>query len=254
MQGSEKVIRKREQQDPIKTTLSIIIPVYNEEDSLPFLVEKLLAVLKPLEMTAEMIFVDDGSTDSSREVLRQLKKKSDISLRIIVLEKNSGQSAAFAAGFKIAEGNIFATLDADLQNDPADIPLLLALLDQYDMACGWRKNRRDSWLRKISTRISNPIRSYVLKDPFHDTACSMRVFRKECVEGLVMFNGMHRFLPTLVRTAGYRVGEVVIRHHHRQYGQAKYNIRNRIFKTIADLFGVLWLQSRHLRYKIEREE
>ncbi len=248
------MIDKNDQQSPLKPALSVIIPVYNEEESLPFLVEKLQAALSSLEMTAEMIFIDDGSTDSSLEVLRTLKKKSAISLRIVVLKKNSGQSAAFAAGFMVAEGSIFATLDADLQNDPADIPLLLAQLDQFDMACGWRKNRQDSWLRKISTRISNPIRSYVLKDPFHDTACSMRAFRKECVEGLVMFNGMHRFLPTLVRTSGYKVGEVVVRHHHRKYGQAKYNIRNRIFKTITDLFGVLWLQNRQLHHQIEREE
>ena len=247
-------MEKKKIKKPPQPELSIIIPVYNEEESLPYLMEKLHEVLPSIKMPTEIIFVDDGSNDASLDVLRRLKTEKHPDIRIAVLDKNHGQSAAFAAGFNIAKGKIYATLDADLQNDPADIPSLLALLDEYDMACGWRKDRQDSLLRKISTRVSNPIRSYVLNDEFHDTACSMRVFRKECVQDLVMFNGMHRFLPTLVSEAGYRVGERVVTHHHREHGEAKYNIRNRIFKTVADLFGVLWLQSRRISYQIKKEE
>lgn len=248
------MMEKKKTKKPPKPELSIIIPVYNEEESLPYLLERLYGVLPSIKKPTEIIFVDDGSNDSSLDVLRRLKKEKYSDIRIAVLDRNHGQSTAFAAGYSIAKGKIFATLDADLQNDPADIPSLLALLDQYDMACGWRKDRQDSLLRKISTRVSNPIRSYVLKDEFHDTACSMRVFRKECVQDLVMFNGTHRFLPTLVSEAGYRVGEKVVSHHHREHGEAKYNVRNRIFKTIADLFGVLWLQNRRIMYQIKKEE
>ncbi len=234
--------------------LSVVIPVYNEQDSLPVLVEELTRVLDGLEMRSEVLFVDDGSVDSSPEILRRLKKERDPRIRILTLARNSGQSTAFVAGFRAARGGIFATLDADLQNDPADIPSFIASLRDYDMVCGWRKNRRDPWLRRFSTHVSNGFRRFVLKDGFHDTACSFRVFRRECVQGLVMFDGMHRFLPTLVKTAGYRVGEVVVNHRERRYGEAKYNIRNRLFKTLADLFGVFWLRKRWIRCRIKGEE
>ncbi len=232
----------------------MVVPVYNEEASLPSLLDRLRAALDPLEMDREMIFVDDGSTDASLRILRDLKAEGHPEMRILAFARNAGQSAAFAAGFRAARGRIIATLDADLQNDPDDIPRLLASLDRYDLVCGWRKERRDPWLRKVSTRISNGFRRLVLRDGFHDTACSLRVFRRECVEDLPLFNGMHRFLPTLVKEAGFRVGEVPVRHHERLHGEAKYNIRNRLFKALVDLFGVLWLRSRWIRYRIENEE
>jgi dolichol-phosphate mannosyltransferase len=122
------------------------------------------------------------------------------------------------------------------------------------MVCGWRQNRQDPWLRRLSARIANSIRGRVLGDGFHDTACSLRVFRRECVQGLVMFHGMHRFLPALVKMAGYQVGEVVVRHHPRKYGEAKYNVRNRIWRALMDLFGVVWLRSRRIGYEITGEE
>ncbi len=234
--------------------LSIIVPVYNEEESLPPLVDKICTVIDSLDMDTEVILVDDGSTDSSLQVMRELKAKKCPVMRILVMSENRGQSTAFAAAFKEARGKVIATLDADLQNDPADIPSMVKMLDRYDMVCGWRKHRHDPWIRRISTRISNGFRNMVLKDGFHDTACSLRVFRRECVQGIITFNGFHRFLPTLVKYAGYRVGEIVVGHHHRIYGTAKYNIRNRLFKALTDLFGVLWLRSRWIHYRIMKEE
>ena len=245
---------ERHDQGEKRPALSVVIPVYNEEESLPPLVDSLCRVLDGLEMGVEVIFIDDGSTDSSLEVMKRLKAQRCPYMRILAFSRNAGQSAAFVAGFRASRGNLFATLDADLQNDPSDIPLLLKALNGYDLVCGWRRHRQDPWIRKFSTNISNGFRRFVLKDGFHDTACSMRVFSRECIEGLVWFNGMHRFLPTLVKTRGYRVGEVVVKHHKRKYGEAKYNIRNRLLKAFVDLFGVLWLRSRWIQYQIKSEE
>jgi len=234
--------------------LSVVIPVFNEEESLPHLVEKLAPVLDSLKLRSEVVFVDDGSSDSSLTILRKLKAQGRANLRILSLAARSGQSAACWAGFGAARGKIIATLDADLQNDPADLPLLIARLDQFDMVVGWRKRRQDPWLRKISTKISNGFRRFVLKDGFHDTGSSLRVLRRECLQELFPFNGMHRFLPTLVKQKGYRVGEVEVRHHERRFGVAKYGVRNRLFKALFDLFGVLWMRSRTIHYQIRSEE
>lgn len=238
---------------PAQLELSVVIPVCNEEESLGPLMGQLGAVLDNLGLSSEILFIDDGSDDRSYEIMNELKA-ADERIRIVRFAANAGQSAAFAAGFRSARGRVIATLDADLQNDPKDIPILLNGLESFDMVCGWRKDRRDPWLRKVSSRISNGFRRSVLNDGFHDTACSLRVFRRACVEGLVFFNGMHRFLPFLVKINGFRVGEVVVRHHHRCYGRAKYGLRNRLFKALVDLFGILWLRSRWIDYKIKSEE
>lgn len=233
--------------------VSVVIPVFNEEESLPPLVEELEAALGSLDAESEVIFVDDGSTDQSLEVLRQLQEQSGLHLRIVVMEDNCGQSGAFAAGFRAARGSVIATLDADLQNDPGDLPTLYRLLDRYDMVCGWRRQRRDPWIRRVSTRVSNAFRARVLQDGFHDTGCSLRVFRRECILNLPLFDGMHRFLPTLVQMAGFRVGEEVVNHRPRKFGVAKYNIRNRLFHALADLLGVLWLRRRTIGCRVRQE-
>lgn len=230
--------------------LSVVVPVFNEEENLPILIPKLEEVLYSLGLTYEMIFVDDGSCDGSRKILKEMAAQYP-RLRIIGLKANRGLSAALTVGIKEARGEKIVTLDSDLQNDPADIPKLLGYLDQYDMATGWRQKRDDPWLKRISSKIANRVRNWLSGEQIHDSACTLRAFKKECFREIPTFNGMHRFLSTLVKMQGYKVIEVPVAHHPRKFGRSKYNIRNRALRAFIDLLGVRWLKSRHLDYPIE---
>jgi len=223
--------------------VSLVIPLFNEADSLPILAAEIRTAMEPTGRDYETIYVDDGSTDGSPEVLRALAAE-DHRVRVIRLRRNSGQSAALAAGFHHARGAIVVTLDADLQNDPADIPRLLAGLDTVDIVCGVRIRRQDGWLRRISSRIANRIRNRVTRDSVTDVGCTLRAYCADFLHRVPAFNGMHRFLPTLLRLAGARVVEMPVNHRPRLLGQPKYNIRNRILRALVDLIGVRWLQSR----------
>ena len=228
----------------------MVIPVYNEEDNIPFLWEELKGVLKSLKKDYEVIFVDDGSTDNSFDLLKRISDKEEC-VRVIKLKKNCGQSAAFDVGFKKAKGKIIVTMDADLQNDPKDIPHLLEVIEDYDVVCGWRYNRKDPWLKRVSSKIANFIRNKLTGEEIKDIGCSLKAFRKECVTRLKLYDGMHRFFPTLAKLEGFKVTEVQVNHRPRLFGRTKYNIRNRIFRSFIDLLAVCWMKKRYLRYEIE---
>lgn len=226
--------------------LSLVIPLFNEEESLDELAAEIRAALEPTGLAWETLFVDDGSTDGSLAVLRRLAA-ADPAIRILRHRRNAGQSAGLASGFRAARGRLVATLDADLQNDPADLPRLIAELERgFDVVSGVRVERRDSWTRRVSSRIANAVRNWATDEAISDVGCSLKVYRREFLADLPMFTGMHRFLPTLVRWNGARVTELPVRHRPRLRGVAKYGIGNRLFRTLADLFAVRWMRRRWL--------
>jgi glycosyltransferase involved in cell wall biosynthesis len=230
--------------------ISIIIPVYNEQDNLALLLKKISAVLPKLRDSAEILFVNDGSTDDSLPVMKILRENNP-AVRIINLDRNCGQSAAFDVGFRSAKGDIIVTLDADLQNDPDDIPKLIDKLKSCDMAYGWRKDRKDPLLKLASSRIANFIRNKVSGEDVKDTGCSLKAYRKHCLKDIKLYDGMHRFLPTLVRMEGFKAEEVEVSHNPRKYGRSKYNLRKRLVRPLFDLLAVAWMKKRHFHYKWE---
>ncbi len=226
------------------------MPVFNEAENLPLLVPKLVEVLNRLGLTYEMVFVDDGSLDLSRKILKEMSLQYP-QLRILGFKENRGLSSALIAGIREARGRWVVTLDSDLQNDPEDIPKLLAYLDRYDMVTGWRQKREDPWLKRVSSRIANGIRNWISGENIQDSACTLRVFKKECLKDIPIFNGMHRFLSTLVKIKGYRIIEIPVLHHPRKFGKSKYNIRNRMVRSFVDLLAVRWMKRRQIQYEIE---
>jgi glycosyltransferase involved in cell wall biosynthesis len=234
--------------------LSVVIPVYNEEENLPVLWPELRDVLEQLALTFEVIFVDDGSRDRSADVIRGLRE-SDGRVRLVRLKANAGETAATDAGFKAARGQRVLTMDADLQNDPQDIPELVRPLDQWDAVSGWRVNRGagDSGVRRISSRVANRVRNWISDESIQDSGCTFRAFRRECLRGLVLYRGFHRFIPTLLRMRGYRVLEVPVRNRPRRFGQSKYGVLNRVFVATADLLVVRWMKNRMLRYEVAED-
>ncbi len=230
--------------------VTIVIPAYNEEAVIGACLDELAALMSAQEQgTYEVIVVDDGSTDRTFEVLKE-KKQAMAELVVLRFDANHGQTAAFDAGFKAARGRAVVTMDADMQNDPADIPSLLEHLDRCDVVCGVRRRRRDSIVRRASSRIANWVRNRLTGEQIRDVGCSLRAFRAEALQGLKLYNGMHRFLPTLLRLDGWRVTEVPVNHRPRKEGKTKYGIRNRLFRGLRDLFAVRWMQSRWLKYRI----
>jgi glycosyltransferase involved in cell wall biosynthesis len=233
--------------------LSIVIPVFNERDNLVPLEEKLETELAKLDLSYEIILVDDGSVDGSHHIINSLKKNNP-RLRLIRFGNNHGQSAAFAAGFKAARGKIFVTLDADMQNNPADIPLLLDEMKNFDVVCGWRFKRNDPWIKRVSSKIGNAVRNKLSHEEIADTGCSLKAFRRECFDKVKMFKGMHRFFPTLMKMEGFRVTQVKVSHYPRLHGVSKYNIRNRLFSSLHDLMAIRWMKKRHINYDIIQED
>lgn len=233
--------------------LSVVVPVYNERPNLEPLVLELNEVLKPETRPLEIILVDDGSDDGSADAIDRLAA-SHAHVCGVHFRENSGQTAAFDAGFKVARGRFVVTMDADLQNDPADIEKLLEALRDHDAAVGFRAKRADSWVRRFSSRIANGVRNRLSGDDIVDTGCSLKVFRLECLRSLKLYKGMHRFFPTLLRIEGYRVAQIPVNHRPRRAGRSKYGIGNRIFTTFADLLAVRWMKKRHLDYEVSRYE
>jgi glycosyltransferase involved in cell wall biosynthesis len=238
--------------DSESIVISVVVPVYNEEENLPILIPNLIKVLEGIGCSFEMIFVDDGSSDGSQRILREMVSQHP-PLRVLRFRENRGLSTALVAGMREARAEKIVTLDSDLQNDPADIPKLLEYLDRYDMATGWRQKREDTRLKRISSKIGNSVRNWLSGENIRDSACTLRAFKKECVKGIPVFNGMHRFLSTLVKMAGYRVIEVPVAHHPRKFGKSKYNIRNRLVRSFIDLLAVTWMKHRIIRYDIEEK-
>ena len=224
--------------------VSVIVPLFNEEENMSILQSELKAAL--VEIDHEMIFVDDGSIDRT---LEQIETAPNV--RVIRFEKNTGQSAAIYAGLQAAHGAITVLIDGDLQNDPTDIPRLLAEIDRgADLVCGYRARRKDTLLKRLTSRIANFVRSRFAKDYVRDTGCTLKAMRRDCVSALLPFKGMHRFIPALVKGAGYRLVEIPVNHRPRRFGQSKYGLGNRALRATIDMFGVRWLLSRRFNYKI----
>lgn len=230
--------------------ISVVVPVYNEEKNLSILIPQLVEVLKPLGKSYEMIFIDDGSTDQSRNILKRMAVQYP-GIRMIGFKKNCGETAAGAAGLKEARGEIVITIDADLQNDPKDIPTMLEYLKEYDMVTGWRQKRNDPWIKRITSKIANKIRNRLSGEMIQDSGCTFRAYRRQCLQNIKLYKGMHRFMPTLVRMEGFRVIEIPIAHHPRRFGTSKYTTWNRMWCAFIDLLAVRWMKSRHIHYEIE---
>jgi dolichol-phosphate mannosyltransferase len=230
--------------------LSLVIPCYNEEENVPTLLSRVEASLRLTQKPFEVVIVDDGSTDSTPTLLAKAMETQPW-LRVVRMSKNGGQSAAFEAGFEAARGQVIATIDADLQNDPEEIPRLLPMLDEQnvDMITGWRKERQDTAFRRWQSRQANRIRNWISKETVNDSACSLKLYRAHAIKGLRLFNGAHRFFPTLVKMRGYKVYETPVKHSMRFAGTAKYGFRNRAFRAFIDLLGVRWMKERYLRYQ-----
>jgi dolichol-phosphate mannosyltransferase len=229
--------------------LSLVIPVYNEQENIPELVQRVGAALAQIGRPFEVIICDDGSTDDTPRLLDEAMRTHPW-LRVLRMARNGGQSAAFDAGFKAAQGEIIATIDGDLQNDPEEIPRLLPMLAGYDMITGWRQKRRDTRFRVLQTRIANRIRNWISQETIQDSASSLKLYKRHCLEGIQLYTGMHRFMPTLVKMRGFTVLETPVKHSPRFAGTAKYGFRNRAVKAFVDLLAVRWMKMRYLRYEV----
>lgn len=218
-----------------KIDISIVVPFYNEEENVSPLYHNVKKVMDRLEQTYELIFIDDGSQDDTRQVLRSLAGK-DPNLHVILFRRNFGQSAAMAAGFRNCQGQVVVTLDGDLQNDPEDIPRLLQKLNEgYDVVSGWRKNRKDTLiLRKIPSQIANRLICSITGIRLHDTGCALKIYRKEVIDQIRLYGELHRFLPALTSIEGARISELVVNHYSRKFGYSKYNL-SRTFRVLMDL-------------------
>lgn len=232
--------------DPV--SLTIIVPVYNETENIGPLIERLGSVFHGWPGGHEIIFVDDGSTDQTLEVLKQAQL-SDPKIRIAHFQRNLGQTAAMAAGFRLARGRAVVTLDGDLQSDPADAPRLIEKLKDWDAVCGVRVDRRDSWWKRVSSRIANGFRNWATGDDIIDTGCTLKAYRRECLEHLQLYRGMHRFLPTLLKMGGFRVTQVPVGHHPRLRGKSKYGTWGRLVKGLADVWAVRWMKKNRIDYE-----
>ncbi len=230
---------------------SVVIPMKNEEGNVVDLVKELEPVMTALSVSWELICIDDGSTDQTLTILNDLAHTKPY-LRVIAFDGNFGQSSAFDAGFKLARGEFVITLDGDRQNDPADIPRLIEAIGDSDLVCGMREKRNDPWHKTLISYFANHIRSRVCQDGMRDTGCSLKIYRKTCLEKIKMFHGMHRFLPALFKIEGFRIKQIPVNHRERTKGQTKYNLWNRSFNTIADLLAVRWMNKRRLKYKIKQ--
>ena len=226
---------------------SVVIPLYNEAENVPNLQREITAALAGRNY--ELILVDDGSTDATVSSIQPSPE-----VRLVLFQKNAGQSAAMLAGMRVARGAVVVLLDGDLQNDPADIPKLLAGIDGgADLVCGYRVHRQDTLVKKITSRIANFVRSRFVGDGVRDTGCTLKALRRECVSAIVPFRGVHRFIPALVKSAGFRIVEIPVHHRSRPYGLSKYGLGNRALRATQDMFGVRWLQSRRLDYVLRED-
>ena len=233
--------------------VSVVAPIYNEVDNLEPLVDELLSVLRPLSRSFEIVLVDDGSRDGSAEKIAALARR-DPEVRGIHFRANRGQTAAFDAGFKHARGAVVVTIDADLQNDPRDIPALLKALEGHDAAVGYRAQRRDDVVRRLSSKFANAVRNRISGDDIIDTGCSLKAFRAEALRPIKLYTGMHRFLPTLIRIEGGSVAQIPVGHRPRLAGTSKYGVWNRVFRSFVDLLAVRWMKQRRLGYEVDRHD
>lgn len=225
--------------------ISIVIPLYNEEDNVADMQKEIAEALEGRDY--ELVLVDDGSTDQTVQRVAVSER-----VRLLCFEKNAGQSAAMHAGIHASKGAVIVTLDGDLQNDPKDIPALLSKLDEgWDLVCGYRAKRKDTTFKRIQSRIANFVRSRFIGDGVRDTGCTLKAMRSECREALLPFNGMHRFIPALIASMGWKVTEIPVNHRPRTRGVSKYGFGNRALRATMDMFGVRWLNSRRVPYRVK---
>lgn len=233
--------------------LSVVIPVYDEKKNISVLYNELKDVLRDIGWEYEIIFVDDGSKDGSLEQLRDIKKQDEF-VKIIAFQRNYGQSAALKVGFQKANGDVIVTLDADLQNDPRDIPKLLFYINKgYGLVSGWRKQRQDSFKKKFVSKFANWIRNKITSENIKDTGCMLKAYRREFLSKIKLYNGLHRFLPTLLKLEGAKVIEVEVNHRPRVFGQSKYGIKNRLIQPLIATFIVRWFKKNRLEPVIKEE-
>ncbi|MCP4639264.1 MAG: glycosyltransferase family 2 protein [bacterium] len=238
----------------MKTLVSVVVPFFNEEENVPLLAERVGAVFSELvDYDFEGVFVNDGSTDGTRAQLEALKAE-DTRIRPVHLARNSGQSAAIIAGMRRARGTYILMLDGDLQNDPSDFPRMLELLQDFDCVCGYRAKRKDSRVKQMASRIANGIRRRWLDDDIIDAGCGSKGFRRECVEHVISFNGMHRYFGVMMKAAGMRIVDMEVTHHPRQHGASKYGVLDRAWRGAYDLIGVAWLRNRYVPIRVEEDE
>jgi dolichol-phosphate mannosyltransferase len=228
-------------------SLSLVIPLYNEEENVLPLIDQLNAALAGWSDSMEILLVDDGSTDQTLDRLRRAQE-ADPRLRVIHFRRNLGQTAAMAAGFRLAKGRAVVTLDGDLQNDPAEIPRLVEMLKDWDAVCGIRIRREDGPWKRLSSRIGNGFRNWATDDDIVDTGCTLKAYRRECLQGLDLYQGMHRFLPTLLKMRGYRVTQVPVGHRPRLHGKTKYATWGRLVKGLGDVLAVRWMKRNRIDF------
>lgn len=230
-------------------TLSVVVPLFNEQDNIAELQLEIDGALTGIDY--ELVLVDDGSSDATLQRIQRGPR-----VRVLAFKRNAGQSAAMHAGINHARGRLIATMDGDLQNDPADIPAMIAKLDEapgYDLVCGYRAKRKDTPFKRLQSRIANFVRSRFVGDGVRDTGCTLKVMRQPCREALLLFNGMHRFIPALIRNMGYRVTELPVNHRPRVHGVSKYGFGNRALRATMDMLGIRWLNSRRARYEVHEQ-
>ena len=230
--------------------LSVVAPAFNEQDNVRPLVEQIAAAMAELPGNWEIVIANDCSEDNTESVLKELMTEFP-QLRVVTLNKRTGQTAAVDAAIRNSHGAHIGMLDADLQNDPAELPRMLKLIldGECDMVNGWRKERNDPWIRLVSTKVANGVRNWLTNETIHDSACGLKVYKRECISNIKLFTGMHRFLPTLIKMQGYTVKEIPVNHRPRTAGVAKYGVWNRIFKAFVDCFAIRWMQSRNFIYE-----
>jgi glycosyltransferase involved in cell wall biosynthesis len=232
--------------------ISVVLPCHNEQDNLRPLITALREAIEPLKISYEIVITDDCSTDNSWTMLKEFAA-ADKRIRVQRFAKNAGQSAALWAGMKAAHGRYLVTLDADLQNDPRDVPQFLEALKQFDCVCGSRvaaRGQGDNFVRVASSRIANWVRNKLSGETISDAGCCYRAFKRECIGNLKFFKGMHRFLPTLFKIEGYTVTEIPVRHNPRAGGQTHYGVWNRLFASFYDLLAVRWMKKRMFRFEV----
>lgn len=233
--------------------LSVVIPIKNESENLPLLVRDLMAVLSQCKETYEILFIDDGSTDDSYQVMRQLQAEQPC-IRAIQFDRNYGKTAALSAGFERARGEVIIIMDGDRQNDPVDIPKFLEAIRGHDIVCGYRARRLDSWFRLAQSRIANRIRNKFTRDGVRDSGCGYQALRRACLAKIRLYGGMHRFLPCLFQMEGFSFTQIPVLHHPRTAGVSNYPFWQRLRRACVDLFAVRWMLFRRISYKVSDEQ
>ncbi len=233
--------------------ISFVVPIYNEEENISKLVQEILAVAPEISSDYEILLVDDCSTDGGLELIRDLARQNQ-KIRPLALVRNSGQSAALSAGFQAATGDVIITMDADLQNDPADLRQMIKHYGDYEMVNGWRFDRQDTLSKKIASKIGNGFRNWLTNETIHDTGCSLKIMNAAMLKRIRIYRGLHRFLPTLMRLEGAKVIEVKVSHRQRQFGESKYTNMRRGVEGFYDVIAVRWMQQRNLKIEAKEEQ